>query len=613
MRRRTLLSLVVTVFCFGILASPLTALSQVGTQPPYTSFGRLVLLMGFEPSEPGFRLGQLDARLTFDPANRLMLADWSADLTVTGDTLADIENWALWPAEWVTGATLDGKPVAVSEGVQVPGFGGYHTLCLSFGEAGVPMTRGSVARLIIRTKGEIPPEIESERYGIVQDLQQPINELCALCPSGSTWTLEITVPSGWSAISIGKQTGVDSTGAETTTFAWTVPVSKMGANFMVIAGPYSRVKLDLPGNVGLWLLQEDMAFKDGLSAAVSDVLKRANQVMVGMGMPALEELEVVNASVPGQSVSGKGPYGLVLVEYGRGNTYRQDSFLRVLSHEAFHQWFPGRVELDFLTGIWLSEGMATYFTTRHLLNQWPPEKYYGQKGYQPSSYSVYDASRGMATISSAVKTQVIYLKGAWVASALRATVGEEAFNRTLRRFYLTEPTALQGTPEFQAIAEEESGLDLDRFFEEWLGTAKTPEIRLDGLTLARAPGGWLVKGTVVNRSPIPLPPAVVSVVRDGTAVNTTTIVLPDIPGQGRQEAPFEIAAPSLFSQVVLDPDADILNTAESDGRVMLLSIWAGQPWVIAVGGVVLAVAFVLIIGRLSKWSGRSGQTDRHPE
>lgn len=117
---------------------------------------------------------------------------------------------------------------------------------------------------------------------------------------------------------------------------------------MIIVGPYRRVGLDLPGDFGLWVLEGDVTPVDDLARVVADTLRRTNEIMSGqMGIPELTKLEVVKASVPGQSVDGKGPAGLVLVEYGRGVSFRQDWFLQVFSHELVHQWLPGST-------IWIS-------------------------------------------------------------------------------------------------------------------------------------------------------------------------------------------------------------------------------------------------------------------
>lgn len=619
MRRWIAVFLVVLMVCPCPLASLATADAGPGPSATVTGFSNLVRMVGREPTDPGFRLSSLQVDIWIEPTQRLMRADYSADLELSSGALSDVQNWAFWPAEWVAAVTLGGVPVPLSQGVQAPEMGEYHTISLALGELGDVVDRGSSARLVIATTGEIPEALEVERYGIVQDMQQTVNELCALCDSRSNWTLTVTVPAGWSVLSKGDWAdSAPQEDGETTSFSWIVPVSKMGANFMVVAGPYTRVDLDLPGDIGLWFLREDTAGREQLVAAVSDVLKRANRVMFeDIGIPPVEKLEIVKASIPGHSVSGKGPHGMVLVEYGRGNPFNQDLFLQTISHELMHQWFPGKAELDFTTGLWLSEGMATYFDSRCLRCEWPPEQYFAnQKGYKPQPFSMDQLSSSFASMPWVAKMNVLYLRGAWIVNALRATIGDDAFSRTISRFYLGAATELRGTPEFQAVAEEESGTDLAAFFDAWLGTASTPKISLENATLSRAPDGWRVEGDVVNRSPMPVPPVTVSIVSGGSPVAATEVVLPFVAGMDLQQASFEIHTPSLLADVVLDPDHDILNLAESGRQISLALTWARQPWVIAAVGVALASLLFLVlleIKRCLRWvRSRRQSQDQQP-
>lgn len=606
----------VMVLCCILLAMPSSARAQEDSAS-VTSFSQLAGLTGLEVSDSGFRLSSLEVHLRVDPVRGLCQAEYLADLHLLAGRLPDIENWVFWPAESVTEVTIGGAAVSVRPGVQAPGFG-FHTVSVPLRQALPVLARGSVARLVIRTEDLIPVQEEAERYGIVRDLLCPVAELSALLSPGSTWKLMITVPEGWAAIAQGEPLGEKlSEDGDAITFSWSVPVSRMAANFMVVAGPYSRVKLDLPGDIGLRLLEEDMGAGDDLAMAVAEVVERANGVMSGqVGLPALGRLEIVKASPPGKSVSGKGPRGLVLVEYGREVPLKEEFFVQTLSHEICHQWFPGGIDLDFPTALWLSESMATYFDARYLREEWPPLTYFtDREGYKPLPYSINEVSSSLATMPWSTKSQVIYIRGAWVVNMLREMMGDEAFGRTLRRFYTPGPPGLKGTLEFQAVAEEESGLDLDRFFDEWLGTATTPKLTMENVTVHRTIEGWQVKGTVTNQSPMPLPPVSLSAVRNGAQLETVTIALPDTPEHTVQQAEFEITAPSLFTRVVLDPDANILNIAESGTSVSLLRIWVEQPGVISgviVGAVFLVAAtcaLALARYRRRRNSGLEGQVD----
>lgn len=124
----------------------------------------------------------------------------------------------------------------------------------------------------------------------------------------------------------------------------------MGADFMIVAGPYRRVSFDLQRDFALWVLEDDAALVDSLVYDIRKIVTRTNEVMsADMGMPELEKLHVVKASVPVKSVGGKGPVGLVLVKWGRETAFQQDMFLRTITHELLHHWFPGPADLDMAT------------------------------------------------------------------------------------------------------------------------------------------------------------------------------------------------------------------------------------------------------------------------
>jgi len=79
---------------------------------------------------------------------------------------------------------------------------------------------------------------------------------------------------------------------------------------------------------------------------------------------------------------------------------------------------------------------------------------------------------------SRVFRALVYNKGAAVLHMLRRLVGDEAFFRGLRRFYRTSRFHKAGTEDFRAAMEIESGMKLDRFFEQWIYGSALPTLRL---------------------------------------------------------------------------------------------------------------------------------------
>ena len=71
---------------------------------------------------------------------------------------------------------------------------------------------------------------------------------------------------------------------------------------------------------------------------------------------------------------------------------------------------------------------------------------------------------------------LVYNKGAAVLHMLRRLVGDDAFIRGLRRFYVGARFTKVGTEDFRAAMEAETGRPLERFFQRWIYGAALPRI-----------------------------------------------------------------------------------------------------------------------------------------
>jgi aminopeptidase N len=71
---------------------------------------------------------------------------------------------------------------------------------------------------------------------------------------------------------------------------------------------------------------------------------------------------------------------------------------------------------------------------------------------------------------------VVYNKGAMVLHMLRRLVGDEAFFAGLRRYYNTWRFGKAGTDDLRRAVEAESGVDLGRFFEQWVYGDGLPQV-----------------------------------------------------------------------------------------------------------------------------------------
>lgn len=153
--------------------------------------------------------------------------------------------------------------------------------------------------------------------------------------------------------------------------------------------------------------------------------------------------------------------GYVLVS-GGGN--EED----VIVHELAHQWFGDAVTLKDWKNIWLNEGFATY--SEALWHEYKYGKddylrYMKKTDYGFFSGTVY-APEGFIFSPSVYAT--VYQKGGWVLHMLRGVLGDTLFFKTLRIYYERFKYSNAETKDFQAVAEEISGQNLDWFFDEWI-------------------------------------------------------------------------------------------------------------------------------------------------
>jgi hypothetical protein len=156
-----------------------------------------------------------------------------------------------------------------------------------------------------------------------------------------------------------------------------------------------------------------------------------------------------------------------------------------LAHELAHQWWGQAVGWKSYHEQWLSEGFAQYFTVLYaerFLDRSVYERMVRQLTRWTTAESeegpVYLGSRlGHIQNDSRIFRALAYNKGALVLHMLRRLVGDDAFFRSLRRFYTTWRFRKAGTEDLRAAFEAETSMSLDRFFERWIYTASLPRLR----------------------------------------------------------------------------------------------------------------------------------------
>jgi hypothetical protein len=186
------------------------------------------------------------------------------------------------------------------------------------------------------------------------------------------------------------------------------------------------------------------------------------------------------------------PYLSIIATPGPGSTLRWGNDPAALpdfpdffaAHELAHQWWGQAVGWKNYHEHWLSEGFAQYFSAL-----WA-ERSLGRGVFNAiirsmQQWSMEDSDQGAVYLGyrighfkgdSRLFRAVIYNKGAMVLHMLRRLVGDDAFFAGLRRYYNTWRFAKAGTDDFRRAVEAESGVDLGRFFEQWIYGDALPQV-----------------------------------------------------------------------------------------------------------------------------------------
>lgn len=145
-----------------------------------------------------------------------------------------------------------------------------------------------------------------------------------------------------------------------------------------------------------------------------------------------------------------------------------------VAHETAHQWFGDAVTERTFADLWLSEGFATYWAAlwdRYADGDSVFRADMARMRRQVIASSV-SASRpvhdSLETNMLALLNTNSYQKGAWVLHMLRAELGDSAFFRGLRRYYLAHRYGNAQTGDLERALERTSGDHLDWFFDQWI-------------------------------------------------------------------------------------------------------------------------------------------------
>ena len=276
----------------------------------------------------------------------------------------------------------------------------------------------------------------------------------------------LSVPSPWTGIAGGEQTSTSDDGTTTTT---SYTLAEPAASYLVTLafGDYDRT--DDTGPRGLpityWTPRGETSYLKGLSTAPEAMVWLERY----LGPYPFDSAGIVVVD----SESGMETQTMITL----GNTAYSTSPATVV-HELAHQWYGDQVTPSDWRDMWMNEGMAMY-----LQLMWEAD----QKGVDLDDYlRPYRAaeidSRAIAGPPGDYKpsefgSSNVYFGPAFMWHALRKLIGDDRFFAIVRGWPESQDNQSTDRDAFFTYIEEQSGRDLDAFFDSWLLDRKSP---LDG-------------------------------------------------------------------------------------------------------------------------------------
>jgi aminopeptidase N len=146
----------------------------------------------------------------------------------------------------------------------------------------------------------------------------------------------------------------------------------------------------------------------------------------------------------------------------------------LIAHETAHQWFGDAVTEREWGHLWLSEGFATYFAAL-----WT-QRSRGDSAFRAEMATIRqqvlnDSVVAHRPVIDTAQTNYLallnansYQKGGYVLYMLHRQLGDSAFFRGLRSYYLHHQHGNALSDDLRAELERSSGTTLGQFFEQWL-------------------------------------------------------------------------------------------------------------------------------------------------
>lgn len=369
--------------------------------------------------------------------------------------------------------------------------------------------------------------------------------------------MNITVRSDWMVAGQGTRQGITDNGNGTKTHSWSMntPVATYIIGFAAAAFvEFNQMAGTIP--IQNFVLQSDLADAQIDFANLPAMINFFSEVY---GPYPFEKY--------GHAVISISPYGAMehqtMTLMGAGSITGNQSSEAIISHELGHQWFGDAVTPISMKDVWLKEGFAVYseFLWKHKRLGWNSGLQYLWTSIQ-NYFLSWDSSHQTSVMYdppyNSIFTPGTYEKGASVIHMMRLKMGSPTFENFVHTWFNTYNGSNVITSEFQAMAEQVSGLDFDQFFYQWVYHPGIPSAKLtyftDGVSNAKIIAQTTSSSTTPFDIEIPLH-LENSALLDSVVVRAT-------PSGYANVFPMNIATDNL-ANIQIDPNHWVLNRGYS--------------------------------------------------
>lgn len=231
---------------------------------------------------------------------------------------------------------------------------------------------------------------------------------------------------------------------------------------------------------------------------------------------------------------------------------REDLF-DVLDHEWGHMWFPMIVGSDERRHAWMDEGFDTF------VNQFSKAEYFPESEpflltvaqYAQAIRSFEEQPLGTAPDRFTEPQLYVgaYVKPAVMLNALRALVGDEAFDAAFAAYTRTWAYRHPQPADFFRFMEDELGTPLGTFWHDWIYSTATSDVAVLGQDQNRAGDRWEIVVTVDQRGEMIMPARVTATTATGL---TDTVIIPAEAFYGTDRATATLYLPERAGRIVVN-------------------------------------------------------------